>query len=255
MLALRSHLFNVVFYAMTILMMICALPWLATRHGAIAVAQVWGRTGIWLLRVICGTRVEFRGLERLPRGGQGRASALILASKHQSFLETFALVSILPDAAFILKRELTWIPLFGWYLGRAGMVPIDRSRGARAIPEMNRAAGIAMGEGRQLIIFPEGTRRPPGALPAYKVGAAHLYTRLGVPCVPVAVNSGLYWPRRSVLRRPGTIVIAFLEPIAPGMPRDAFAALVQERIETASDALLAAGRAELGDTVPALAST
>jgi 1-acyl-sn-glycerol-3-phosphate acyltransferase len=156
-------------------------------------------------------------------------------------------VTVLPDPTFILKRELTWIPLFGWFLGRGRMVPIDRSRGSRAIPEMNRRAAEAMAEGRQLIIFPEGTRRPPGAAPAYKAGTAHLYSRLEVSCLPVAVNSGLFWPRRSVLRRPGTAVIAFLEPIPPGMLRDAFAALVEQRIETAANALLAEGRAELGE--------
>lgn len=252
MLVLRSYLFNILFYLATIVMLVGGLPLLVTRRGTIALAHAWGHVGLWLLRVVCGTRVEFRGLEHIPPRGRTRDSARLVASKHQSFLETFALATVVPDPTFILKRELMWIPLFGWCLARSGAVPIDRSRGSRAIPEMNRRAAEAMAEGLQLIIFPEGTRRAPGAPPAYKAGAAHLYVRLGVPCLPVAVNSGLYWPRRSVLRRPGTAVIAFLEPIPPGMPRDAFAALMEERIERAADALLAEGRAELGASGSAL---
>ncbi|HEX8418316.1 MAG TPA: lysophospholipid acyltransferase family protein, partial [Methylobacterium sp.] len=158
------------------------------------------------------------------------------------------------DFSYILKRELLWIPLIGWYLARSGVVAIDRSKGARAMAVMNEAAAQAIRDGRQLIIFPEGTRRPPGVAPAYKPGICHLYAALGVPCLPVALNTGLYWPRRSLMRRPGTTVIEFLPAIPPGLDRAAFLDRVQERIESASNVLLAAGRADLaarGHALPA----
>ena len=177
--------------------------------------QAWCRSSLWLTRRVAGIGVEFRGLERIPPGG------LLVASKHQSFLETFALIAVLDDPAFILKRELMWIPFVGWFLAKIGMVPIDRGARSLALVEMNRRARAEAAKGRQILIFPEGTRRPPGAEPAYKYGVAHLYRSLGVPCVPVALNAGLFWPRRSFVRRPGTAVIEFGEPIPPGLDRDA----------------------------------
>ena len=236
---LRTLAFNLCFYAFTTLVAVFGLPWLASRGGVLAVARFWTRGALWLLRVVGGLAVEFRGRENIPPG------AMIVAAKHQSALETLALCTIFPDFAYILKRELLFIPLIGWYLSRGGMVAIDRSKGTRAMALMNEAAAHAIGEGRQLIIFPEGTRKAPGAPPAYKLGLSHLYAALGVPCLPVALNAGLYWPRRSLTRRPGTAVIEFLPPIPPGLDRAAFLELAQARIETASDALLAEGRADL----------
>ena len=192
------------------------LPTLVSRRAVIRLAQLWGRVTLWLLRVVGGITVEFRGVENIPPG------PLLVAAKHQSALETLALVTAFPDFAYILKRELLWIPLIGWFLSRSGMVAIDRSKGARAMAAMNEAAAQAIRDGRQLIIFPEGTRRPPGAPPAYKLGITHLYAALGVPCLPVALNTGLHWPRRSLVRRPGTSVIEFLSPIPPGLDRAAF---------------------------------
>lgn len=233
MLALRSHLYNVAFYLNLVLLLVLALATFAMprKAGIIRLAQFWGRSSLWLLRVIVGTRVEFRGLDRIPPGG------LLIAAKHQSFLETFALLFCVDDPAFILKRELQWIPVFGWLTIKAGMIPVRRGR-ASAVAELKHSASKVR-HGRQIIIFPEGTRRPPGAEPAYKFGVAHLYDSLGVPCLPVALNSGLFWPRRRYIRRPGTVVIEFGEPIPPGLERDAFMALLQDRIETASDRLLA----------------
>jgi 1-acyl-sn-glycerol-3-phosphate acyltransferase len=240
MLVLRSLLFNAAFYLNLILWMLAILPtFVLPRKALIRGAQAWARSSLWLLRVIAGTKVEFRGLEHIPPGG------LLVAAKHQSFWETFVLASLFDDPAFILKRELTWIPVFGWYLWKADMVPIDRRAGSLALTEMNARAKEAVARGRQILIFPEGTRRAPGAEPAYKYGVAHLYHNLGVPCLPVALNSGLFWPRRRFLRRPGTIVLEILEPIPPGEPRDRFFKEVQERIEAASDRLLQEGRAEL----------
>lgn len=249
MLIVRSFAFNLAFYAATTLIAVGGLPTLVSRRAVIRLAQLWGRITLWLLRVVGGIKVEFRGVENIPPG------PLLVAAKHQSALETLALVTAFPDFAYILKRELLWIPLIGWFLSRSGMVAIDRSKGGRAMAAMNEAAAQAIRDGRQLIIFPEGTRRPPGASPAYKLGLTHLYAALGVPCLPVALNTGLHWPRRSLVRRPGTSVIEFLAPIPPGLDRTRFLDAVQERIETASNTLLAAGRADLaarGHAVPEL---
>lgn len=238
MLAVRSLAFNLCFYAATTLIAVGGLPMLVSGRAVLRLARFWGRTTLWLLRVVAGTQVEFRGLEHIPAG------ALLVGAKHQSALETLALCTVLPNFAYVLKRELLWIPLIGWFLSRSGMVAIDRTKGARAMALLNAAAAAAALEGRQLVIFPEGTRRTPGAPPAYKQGLSHLYAALAVPCLPVALDTGLYWPRRSFLRRPGTAVIEFLPPIPPGLDRAAFLDLVEARIETASNALLAAPRAE-----------
>ncbi|WP_048437700.1 lysophospholipid acyltransferase family protein, partial [Methylobacterium platani] len=164
--------------------------------------------------------------------------AVLVAAKHQSALETLALVTVLDDFSYILKRELMWLPLFGWYLARSEMVAIDRSKGSRALALMNEEAAAAMADGRRLIIFPEGTRRAVGAPPAYKFGVAHMYDRLGVPCLPVALNTGVFWGRRRLTYRPGTAVIEFLPVIPAGLPRDTFLGELQQRIEAASDALV-----------------
>jgi 1-acyl-sn-glycerol-3-phosphate acyltransferase len=241
MLVLRSLVFNIVFYINLIVWMIAIIPVFALpRRALIRAAQAWARSNLFLLRVIVGMRVEFRGIEKIPPGG------LMVAAKHQSLWETFALATLVDDPTFILKQELTRIPLFGWYLLKADMVPIDRKSGTAALADMNVRAKEAVANGRQILIFPEGTRRPPGAPPAYKYGVAHLYANLGVPCLPVALNSGLYWPRRRFIRRPGTVRVEILDPLSPGLPRDAFFRELQERIEMACDRLLAEGQAELG---------
>ena len=163
------------------------------------------------MRVVCGIKVEYRGLEKIPPG------ALLVASKHQSLWETFALLPLFSDPAFILKRELQWIPFFGWYAWKAGMIPVDRGRRAQALADMTERARASSARGRQIVIFPEGTRRAPGAEPSYKFGIVHLYGETGIACLPIALNSGLFWPRRSFLRYPGTIVAEVLDPIAPGL--------------------------------------
>jgi 1-acyl-sn-glycerol-3-phosphate acyltransferase len=249
MLVFRSLVFNVAFYLNLIVWMLAIVPvFFMRRKALIRAAQAWARSNLWLMRVITGTKVEFRGLERIPQGG------LIVASKHQSVWETFALFTLFDDPTFILKRELTWIPLFGWYLWKADMVPINRQSRALALIEMNAKARTAVQEGRQILIFPEGTRRPAGAPPAYKFGVAHLYASLDVPCLPVALNSGLYWPRRQFIRRPGTIVVEILDPIESGLPRDGVFQLIQEQIETASRRLYMDGRVEL-DALSSKAAT
>jgi 1-acyl-sn-glycerol-3-phosphate acyltransferase len=237
---LRSLLFNLAFYLNLGLLLIGAfLALVLPRRAVLGMAKLWGRTSVWLLRVICGTRVEFRGLEKLPKG------ALIVAAKHQSTWETFALLRLFGDFTFIVKRELMWIPIFGWCMAKGRMIPVDRGSGSQALGAMTKRAREEIRTGRQLIIFPEGTRRPPGAEPRYKFGVAHLYAEVGVPCVPVALNSGLFWPRRAFLRLPGTIVVEFLDPIPPGLDKDVFFKRLQTDIETATARLITEGEAEL----------
>lgn len=206
----------------------------------------WAHGISFLLRVIVGIRVEIRGLENIPDG------PLLIGSKHQSAWETFALLPLFSDPAFILKRELMRIPLFGWYAAKARMIPIDRASGSSALKDMTRIAKSEIGQGRQILIFPEGTRRPAGAPPAYKFGVAHLYSSLRVPCLPIALNSGLYWPRRAMFGlRAGTIRVEILPALPAGLRHAEFMRRLQDDIETASDRLLLEGCAELGEAPPA----
>ena len=240
MIILRSLLFNLAFYLnLGVLLIGAFLALVLPRRAVLDMAKLWGRTSVWLLRVICGTKVEFRGLEKLPNG------ALIVAAKHQSTWETFALLRLFDDFTFIVKRELMWIPIFGWCMAKGRMIPVDRGAGSQALGAMTKRACEEIRTGRQLIIFPEGTRRPPGAEPRYKFGVAHLYAEVGVPCVPIALNSGLFWPRRAFLRLPGTIVVEFLDPIPPGLDKDVFFKRLQTDIETATARLITEGEAEL----------
>jgi 1-acyl-sn-glycerol-3-phosphate acyltransferase len=233
MLLLRSLLFNLAFYLMTTALLILPLPvyFILPQAFAMWVVRTWARAGIWLLRVLAGTRLEIRGREHIPAG------ASIVAAKHQSAFETFALVPLLPNPTFVIKRELKWIPIFGQYTIKAGMIHVDRSAGISALRYIANRARTEIAKGRDIIIFPEGTRRPPGAPPDYHPGVAHLYRALGANVVPVALNSGLFWPRRTFLRHPGTIVIEFLPPIPPGLDARRFMERLQADIETASEHL------------------
>lgn len=235
MILVRSAIFQVVFYATFIALMIAGLPCLLLpRTATMALVRLWARVSVRLLAVICGTRIEFRNLHLLPRG------ASILAVKHQSFLETFALITVLDDYAYVLKKELTALPFFGWYAKAAGQIGIDRDKRAATLSGLQRAVREKLGEGRQVVIFPEGTRRPIGVAPVYKPGVAALVADCGVPCTPVALNSGLFWPRHSFRRLPGTVVIEFLPPIASSPNKRAFMRELQGAIEPATDALVAA---------------
>ncbi len=228
MLTVRSALFNVLFYLNLIILMVLGLPtMLGGRRAVFALARLWGTISVWLLEQICGLRLEYRGLENIPPGG------VVIACKHQSFLETFALLKYAPDFAIILKRQLTFVPFFGLYLIVSEQIAIDRGRGPRALQQIIAAAKPVLAAGRQIMIYPEGTRRPPGAPPKYKHGVAAIYAETGAPCLPVAVNTGLFWRRRTFLRRPGVAVIEYLPPIAPGLGRAAFAKQLQSSIETA----------------------
>jgi 1-acyl-sn-glycerol-3-phosphate acyltransferase len=234
MIFIRSLTFSALFYANTTLLALVGLPTLfGTRRTVQGLARLWARVSLWLLAATCGTKVEFRGLENLPAG------ACIIAAKHQSAVETFALTTQLDDFTFVLKRELTLIPIFGWYLKRAEQIAIDRARRGQALADLTRQVEGAIGQGRQVFIFPEGTRKAAGAPPAYKTGVAHLCAATGAICVPVALNSGLFWPRRGLLRRPGRILIEFLPPLAADANKQAFMRRLESRIETATARLIA----------------
>ena len=229
----RSLAFNALFYLNTLVWLIIALPtFILPYRATVRVAQTWGRVNLVLLRVVAGIEFEVRGREKIPRG------AVIVASKHQSAWETFALMTLFDNPAIILKRELQWIPVFGWLTIKARMVPVDRSAGARALTALAERVRIELAAGRQLIVFPEGTRRPAGAEPRYTRGIVHLYATAGVPCVPIALNSGLFWPRRSLKLRPGTVIVEILDPIAPGLDRDVFFERLKSGIETATNRLI-----------------
>lgn len=251
---LRSLIYNIAFYINLVIWILLGIPtFVMPRSGIITIAKNWGRTSIWLMRIICNTNVVYRGLERIPKGGP-----LLVAPKHQSAWETFALLQFFDEPLYILKRELLWLPFFGWYLAKAQMIGVDRSAGGRALIAMARRAREEVLRGRQLIIFPEGTRRPVGAPPDYKHGVSQIYVECGVACIPVALNAGLFWPRRSFLRYPGTIVVEFLDPIPPGLSRNEFTARVRSVIEEATDRLVKAGREEqirlIGFSAPVVAA-
>lgn len=233
MLILRSTLFNLAFYINMMVWMIIALPTLLMpRPVFMAVARLWTRSSLWLLATLCGTRMEVRGRSHVPPGG------CLVASKHQSLWETFAMFVIFDDPAYVIKRELQWIPFYGWFTLKARSIPVNRKGGAAALLTMNRLALKEAATGRQIVIFPEGTRRAAGAPPAYKYGITHMYEQMGLPCLPVALNSGLFWPRRRFLRYPGTIVVEILPPIPAGLGRDQFFATMKQEIETASGRLI-----------------
>ena len=244
MLIVRSIVYNALFYVnLVVLLFVALLTILMPRKAVLKMAETWGRVSVWLLRVVVGTKVEIRGLEHLAT--DRLKGPMIVAAKHQSTFETFALLKLFDDFTFIVKRELMWIPIFGWCMWKGRMIPVDRGAGSQALVDMTERAKREIRTGRQLVIFPEGTRRASGAEPRYKFGVAHLYGEIGVPCVPVALNSGLFWPRRAFMRFPGTIVVEFLPPIPPGMEKQAFFQRLQNDIETATARLIEEGKAEL----------
>ena len=230
---LRSLLFAAAFYLVTALFLIGGSWLLLTpRAWAMVGLRAHARACCWLLRVVAGVKMEVRGRENLPKG------ACLVVSKHQSAWETFALIPLLTDPAIVLKDELKWIPVYGWFCVKFDHILVRRDKAAAALKAMISEAKERARAGRQILIFPEGTRRAAGAAPDYKPGYVALYEGLEVPCVPVALNSGLYWPRRTVMRYPGTIIVEFLEPIPTGVPRKDFRRQFEDRLEAACDRLL-----------------
>jgi 1-acyl-sn-glycerol-3-phosphate acyltransferase len=225
---LRSILFNVSFYGLTATLCVLALPALLLPRGVLVwFGRIWAHGTVWMLRLFCGIDYEVRGATLPAPGGR------VYAFKHQSAWDTIMLPIFLRDPMTVMKKELLWLPIFGWYLLKTRQVAIDRSGGAAALKRMLRAAKAGLGAGRPLAIFPEGTRTAPGARRPYHPGVAALYTQLRVPVVPVALNSGRLWGRRSFWKKPGRIVVEFLPAIEPGLDRAQFTAELERRIEEA----------------------
>jgi 1-acyl-sn-glycerol-3-phosphate acyltransferase len=222
---LRSLAFNVGWYLGTTVLAIVGMPLLlAPRRWVVGWARLWIVFVLWWLRVTVGLTHRVVGRENLPAG------PAILASKHQSSWETLSFTLLFDDIAIVLKRELLFIPVVGWAMARAGNVAVTRGDGAAALRGLVKQAKAAVAEGRSIVIFPEGTRVTPGDSRPYQVGTAALYRQLGVPVVPIALNSGLFWGRRTW--------IEILPPIQPGLPRDAFMKTLQESIEGATARLV-----------------
>ena len=229
----RSLAFNFAFFTWTVIAGTIGLPSLiAPRAVTMQFGRFWARIALALLRVIVGLDHEIRGLDRVPLG------ACIIAMKHQSAWDTLIPLVLFRDHAAVAKRELLLLPFYGWYAARAGSISVDRKAGSSALRRLVAAARPAAAEGRPIVIFPEGTRVAPGAHLPYLPGVAALYQALALPLVPAAVNSGYFWGRRSFVKRPGRIVLEFLEPIPPGWPRRRVMAELEQRIETATAALL-----------------
>jgi 1-acyl-sn-glycerol-3-phosphate acyltransferase len=229
---LRALTFYVGFFGATALFGAAGLPLLlAPRRWVMRFGRFWARCVLVLLRTIVGLDGEIRGREHLPSGPS------IIAMKHQSAWDTLILPLILDDFSVVVKRELLFVPFYGWYAARAGSIAIDRRGGAGALRHMVRSARLAVAAGRPVVIFPEGTRTAPGQRLTYQPGVAALYQALRLPVVPAAVNSGLFWGRRSFVKRPGRITLAFLEPIPPGLPRTELMSELESRIEAETAAL------------------
>jgi 1-acyl-sn-glycerol-3-phosphate acyltransferase len=236
---LRSAAFFVWFVVLSVVVHVVFLPALILpRRAAVLAARSWCAGTLWGLKTITGLDYEVRGA--LPP----RAS--LIASKHMTMWDTIALFYVLGDPVFVLKRELMRVPFYGWYAQRVGMIPVDRTAGGAALRAMTKAVRRALSLGLSIIVFPEGTRRKIGAPPDYKSGIAALYQRLDVACVPVALNSALFWTGPSgFLKKRGRIVLQFLPPIASGMKRQDFMHVLEDRIETATAELVREGKALL----------
>jgi 1-acyl-sn-glycerol-3-phosphate acyltransferase len=234
MIFVRSLIFNILFYINMIVRMIIFTPiyFIVSREKAWFVPKNWALSNHWLMKQVVGCDYTIEGLEHI------QDKACIIAPKHQSFWDAYAFVPFVPDPIYILKRELMWIPLFGWYLAKMKMIPVHRGSRTVALKSIVRGAKPAVADGRQIMIYPEGTRRAPGDEPAYKYGIAHMYYELGIPVIPIAHVAGLFWPRRKFMRYPGTIKCRVLPPIEPGLSKEAFLEKLKTLTEAACDEFL-----------------
>lgn len=228
----RSALFTLVLYSITAVMCFLMLWTLVLpRRHMLWVVHLWLWLVTWCERHLAGIRMQVVGGEHIPDG------CCIIAAKHQSAWETFKLHILFNDPAIVLKKELLSIPLWGWYLKKSGMIPIDRAAGGVALSGMMQAANNAKAAGRKIVIFPQGTRLTPHQKRPYKMGVALLYQELNLPVVPMALNSGLFWPKTGLIKKPGTITVEFLPAIPPGLPRAEFMQRLEQELEAASDRL------------------
>jgi 1-acyl-sn-glycerol-3-phosphate acyltransferase len=230
---IRSLLFVAWLYLSMALFAVLLSPVLLLPYRApMEIIRLWARFVLFGLRWIAGVKVEVRGLEHRPVG------AALIASKHQGMLDVIAPFAFLPDNCFVMKKELMPLPFFGWFAWKTKMIAVDRSAHAKALKDMVKLARARFAEGRQILIFPEGTRGLPGAAPDYKPGIAALYRDLDCPCHPMATNSGQHWHAKGFRRTPGTVVYEFLPPIPAGLKRAEFMAELETRIETRSNELM-----------------
>ena len=237
----RALVFTVWLYGLILVVGLLAMPLLlGPRAWVMRLVRLWVDLVMWGLKVFVGQTVEFRGLEHRPEG------AAIIACKHLSMLDTIVPFQQLDDPCFVLKRELIRLPVYGWFAAKTRMLPVNRGGGSQAVRDLSALAQVRLQEERQIVIFPEGTRKPLGAEPHYKGGVAALYRDLKLPCTPMATNSGAFWPAHGFVRRPGVVVFEFLEPIPRGLARAEFMRRLETRIENASNTLLA----EAGIIVP-----
>lgn len=233
MTTLRSLVFTAWLYLSMAIFAVGLSPALLMPHrAAMTVIRWWAKFVLFGLRWICGVKVEFRGLEHRPAG------PALVAAKHQGMLDVIIPFVVLDDPCMVMKKELMVLPFFGWFAWKTKMIPVDRSAGSKALKDMVRTARERVQQGRQVVIFPEGTRTEPGAVPDYKPGVAAIYRDLDGPCWPVATNSGVHWPAHGFRRYPGTVAFEFLEPVPAGLKRAEFMAQLEGKIEGASAALL-----------------
>jgi 1-acyl-sn-glycerol-3-phosphate acyltransferase len=229
MLFIRTVVFNVLFVLTTMLLSLLAAPGLLMPYRVVVwVKQLWLHLVLGMTRIVIGIDWEERGKENIPDG------PVIFAVKHQSAIDTLVLSVAHPFCAFVLKRELIWLPVWGWFLLRLGMIPIDRSKGLASMRKVTNDAAKIVAKGQSILIFPQGTRTPPGAVRPYLPGVVAIYKGANVPVVPVALNSGLFWPRRQMGKQPGIVTVEYLEPIEPGLDRKSFMTQIEERIEKAT---------------------
>ncbi|AHC99867.1 lysophospholipid acyltransferase family protein [Leisingera methylohalidivorans] len=238
---LRSAVFLVQMYLAMLVLGLLFAPWAAvSAKGARIACKTYARWVLWTARWMVGIKTEVRG--------QVPSDEVIIAAKHQSFLDILIIFNAVPSARFIMKRELMWTPVIGVYAKRLGCVPVNRGKRGAAIAKMVKDVANESREPGQLIIYSQGTRVAPGARKPYKIGTAVLYQGLSQPCVPAATNVGVFWPRTGIYRKPGLAVVEFLEVMQPGISREDFMAQLEQRVESRSDALMREAGFEPGET-------
>jgi len=233
LLLLQSLAFNIAFFAWAFISAIIFIPFFAvSSKAALKVGKPWAVVSLFFARIFCNIRYEVRGHENIS------TQPVVYASKHQSAWDTLIFLALFPNIAYILKKELLRLPFWGWYLWRMKMIAIDRKAGASSIKQLIRDSKTALKEGRPIVIFPEGTRTKPGAPPDYQPGITAMYSSLGVPVVPVALNSGIFWGKNAFFKKSGIITIEFLPQIEQGLGKKEFITRLENDIEKASNKLL-----------------
>lgn len=229
---MRSLIYIVQVYVAMAVIGILFTPYaLLSKRGARVACKTYARYAMWSARWMIGLRCEVRGTPP--------TNEVMIGAKHQSFLDILIIFNAVPQAKFIMKKELLWTPFIGLYAKRLGCIPVDRGKRGKAVAQMVQAVAAEFSEPGQLIIYPQGTRVAPGDYKPYKVGSAILYEGTGYPCVPAATNVGLFWPRKGIMRKPGVAIVEFMDPIAPGLDRDTFLARLEDAVESRSNALMA----------------